>query len=194
MPKDSAIAASETVARQATPMRVRPASMASPPIRTTAKHDNHDAAFLQPDAGNLDGVLQRRRQEGDARRAEDQPVDLLHRHEQADRGDQRDMGRLVEDRLVEQPVEGHAEEADRDDGDDEGGGEAAGFVGQQQADIGAQREDAGMGDMQDAQQPVDQRQADGDQGIDAAFDQPLDQKIGIAQRGKPRLLLGSGLS
>ena len=98
------------------------------------------------------------------------------------------MGRLVEDGLVEQPVEGHAEKADRDDGNDERGGEAAGLVGQQQADIGAQREDAGMGDVQDPEQAVDQRQADGDQGIDTALDQPLNQKIGIVQRGEPRSL------
>jgi hypothetical protein len=51
--------------------------------------------------------------------------------------------------------------------------QAAGLIGDHHPDITTQGEKGGMGDVQDAQQTVDQRQAQGDKGVDAALDQAL---------------------
>ena len=92
---------------------------------------------------------------------------------QANRGDQRHERRLLQDRLITQPEHQDAADAGDNHGRNQRRRQAAGLIGDHHPDITAQGEKGGMRDVQDAQQTVDQRQPQRDQGIDAALNQAL---------------------
>ncbi len=56
---------------------------------------------------------------------------------------------------------------------------AAGCVRHNDGDVRAEGIDRGVGDMQDAKQAVDEREADGHQRIHAAEDKPVERQVDV---------------
>ena len=105
--------------------------------------------------------------EGDALLAEDDAEGVLHQHQEPDRSDHRHVGPIAQQRLVKQPVDRHAEQRRDHDGGEEAERETAGRIGDHHRHIGAERKNRRMRYVQDAQQPINQRQPHRHHGVHA---------------------------
>ena len=114
--------------------------------------------------------------------AENQAKDFLQGDEQTDGGNQGDVRRAIQDGLVAETVDEHAHRAPPSR-QPEGMARIRLPVAlvSRQPQIAAQGKKTGMGHVQDAQQPVNQGQADGDDGVHAAVYQALNEQFKVQQ-------------
>ena len=122
---------------------------------------------------------------GQAVGPENQAKDFLHGDKQADGGDQGDVRRAIENRLVAEAIHEHAHDADKDGRREHAQDQAPSRIGDQQTKIGAQGEETGMRHVQNAQQTVYERQSDSNDGIHAAVYQPLNEQFQVQQIKAP---------
>jgi hypothetical protein len=107
---------------------------------------------------------------------------ILHQHQQSDRGDHRHIRAIRQQRLVQQPVDCHSEQRSDENGGDKPEREASACIGHQHGDIGAERKDRGVRDMEDAQQAVHEGQADRHHGVHAAETDAGDSQIDVVHQ------------
>ena len=121
--------------------------------------------------------LQGRVGEREAVGAEDEAEDLLGHDEEPDRSHEGHQRRLVQQGLVGETIDAHAGGADHGHRHHQRQCDAAGVVGHDDPGVAAHREQRRVHHVQDAQQPVDQGQPEGDQGVDRPLHQPLDGQV-----------------
>ena len=80
-------------------------------------------------------------------------------------------------RLVGQSIDRDTRDRADRQGEQQPERQAAGGVGRHHRHVGAEREDAGMSDVQDAQQAINQRQAHRHHRVHAAVDEALDRQL-----------------
>ena len=110
---------------------------------------------------------------------------VLEQQRDADGRDERRQPRVVADRAVGETLDEHADDAadrhgperDDDGAEDRGGGVEVERVGEVIAGEGAQHVDVAMREVDQAQDPVDHRVAERDEGVDRAERQPVDQLL-----------------
>jgi hypothetical protein len=120
---------------------------------------------------------------------ENQAKDFLHGNKQADGGNQGHVRGLIQNGLIAEAIDKHAPDADNDSRQEHAQGQVSGGIGDQQSQVGAQGEKAGMGHVQNAQQTVYQRQSDGDDGIHATVYQPLNEQFQVEHESNSYFLL-----
>ena len=106
---------------------------------------------------------------------------VLHEDQQADRGNHGDVRRVGEERRVQEAIDADAENRRRPHGGNHAEANRTGCVRHNEGDVRAEGIDRGVGDMQDAKQAVDEREADGHQRIHAAEDKPVERQVDIIQ-------------
>src|SRR5262249_24386783 len=128
-PKLSAMRASDTVARQPTPILVRVMKEASRIKQTVAATMMSICAVLTVRPRNSCSCVRIGIAcKGQTLLAESDTKSVLHEHQETDRGDHRHVGRVVEEGLIDQAINRHSEECCRRRGRGYAKRDAAGIV------------------------------------------------------------------
>ncbi len=194
MPIIDAASRSYEVARIALPICVLFTSSVSAIIRTNAESDDDDPQQRDVQRAPVEPLeeehpaAERERVVVAVRRAEEELRAVLEEERDAERRDQRRDPRRVAERPVREPLDRDAEPRGADHRDEEHQHHhepdrdhrvrrAAERGEDAEADVGADHVDVAVREVEQLQDPVDHRVAEGDEGVDAAEREAVDEEL-----------------